>query len=270
MRLKVFKQYPYLFQNKDVLDIGCNAGHLTMAVGRMLNPKSVLGIDIASDLISRAQHNLSLFVKIPTEKPNNSTMPKSNDTNAAACSKKKKNNKRDRTKAASYYPISFGITYKGIPQLPTQTNDQTTCSTIQKDVFPNNVQFKTMNYVETEEALTNDVQQYDLIICLSVTKFIHLNFGDAGLKSAFKRMFNQLRPGGKLILEAENWGSYKRSKNLTVSYFFNRKIISVERITIVPGTTLGNPSALVCITRYYAADTSMMHNKYTREKYLSI
>lgn len=214
VRLKVFKQYPYLFQNKDVLDIGCHAGHVTLAIGRMLNPKSVLGVDIASNLISMANHNLSLFVKIPTEKPNNSVAPKTSETNATTC-KKKKHNRRERTKASGFYPISFGITYKGIPRLPAQNNDQN--STVQNDVFPHNVNFKTMNYVDTDDVNTTDAQQYDLIICLAVTKYIHLNFGDAGLKSTFKKMFNQLRPGGKLILEAQNWASYERSKSLTVS-----------------------------------------------------
>lgn len=214
VRLRVFKQYPYLFQNKDVLDIGCHSGHVTLAIGRILNPKSVLGVDIASNLISMANHNLSLFVKIPTEKPNNSVAPKTSETNASTC-KKKKNNRRDRTKGSGFYPISFGITYKGIPRLPKQSNDQN--ATAQNDVFPNNVNFKTMNYVETDDVSATDAQQYDLIICLSVTKYIQLNFGDAGLKGAFKKMFNQLRPGGKLILEAQNWASYERSKNLTVS-----------------------------------------------------
>lgn len=219
VRLRVFKQYPYLFQNKDVLDVGCHAGHVTLAIGRMLNPKSVLGVDIASNLISMANHNLSLFVKIPTEKPNISAAPKTSEASGASSTcKKKKHNRRDRTKASGFYPISFGITYKGIPRLPRQNNDDS--SAAQNDVFPNNVNFKTMNYVETDDANATDAQQYDLIICLSVTKYIHLNFGDAGLKGAFKKMFNQLRPGGKLILEAQNWASYERSKNLTVSGIF--------------------------------------------------
>ncbi|XP_037041586.1 7SK snRNA methylphosphate capping enzyme bin3 isoform X2 [Bradysia coprophila] len=228
VRLRVFKQYPYLFQNKDILDIGCHAGHVAIAIGRMLNPKSVLGVDIASNLISMAHRNLSLFVRIPTEKSTSSAASKTSETNATTTCKKKKHHKRDRAKVSGFYPISFGITYKGIPRIPglqsKQSDDQS--STVSADVFPNNVNFKTMNYVDMDDVnVTNDTPQYDLIVCLSVTKYIHLNFGDAGLKSAFKKMFNQLRPGGKLILEAQNWASYEKSKNLTQTMYSNYKSI---------------------------------------------
>lgn len=53
VRLKVFKRYPHLFYDKDVLDIGCNAGHITISVAKDLKPKSITGVDIDPKLICK-------------------------------------------------------------------------------------------------------------------------------------------------------------------------------------------------------------------------
>lgn len=41
----------HLFQGKDILDIGCNVGHVSMCVARDLGAKTVTGIDIDGNLI---------------------------------------------------------------------------------------------------------------------------------------------------------------------------------------------------------------------------
>lgn len=275
VRLTVFMRHAYLFRDKDILDIGCNVGHMTIAVARTLDPKSIVGVDIDKNLIARARRNLSLFQRIPNELLKNSTMqckskadedvPHDELTDKEKMSRKQKFQRhRERYEAESYdfFPISFPISYGGLPNIKQQTESPSSSpstsagqnvknqeqqenrkqvsdpkampstSTQNKadctnsvdpeaertNSFPANVFFRTFNYAVTDEAqMAADKQQYDLILCLSLTKWIHLNYGDAGLKLTFRRMFNQLRPGGKLILEAQNWASYKKRKKLTVS-----------------------------------------------------
>jgi 7SK snRNA methylphosphate capping enzyme len=73
------------------------------------------------------------------------------------------------------------------------------------------------NFVPDNDAdLANIIAEYDTIIAFSVTKWIHLNFGDQGLKRFFKRIYRTLLPGGRLILEPQPWSSYRLKRRMTV------------------------------------------------------
>lgn len=62
IRLQVFEMHRHLFQNKDVLDIGCNVGHISVAVARELGARSVVGMDIDPVLIGKLTTG-GIFIK---------------------------------------------------------------------------------------------------------------------------------------------------------------------------------------------------------------
>lgn len=58
LRLDMIAAHPQYFRNKSVLDIGSNAGFVTMNLARKLQPASILGIDIDGSLIDEARREL--------------------------------------------------------------------------------------------------------------------------------------------------------------------------------------------------------------------
>ena len=175
------------FTGLDVLDIGCNAGHVTLSVARDFNPRRIVGIDIDPNLIASARKSVKSYV-----------------------------NSQHQTNAAELqFPISLPLMFGPIPSAASSPSS-----------FPNNVSFVQGNYVpESEEFLQMVAPEYDTVLCLSVTKWIHLNWKDAGLKRFFRRIFSHLRPGGRLILEAQGWASYSRRKKLSVLLFSTRCLV---------------------------------------------
>ena len=51
-----------LFEGKDVLDIGCNAGLVTIAVASSYLPKRILGMDVDQQLIGQAKRNVRRYM----------------------------------------------------------------------------------------------------------------------------------------------------------------------------------------------------------------
>ncbi|KAH3826959.1 7SK snRNA methylphosphate capping enzyme-like [Dreissena polymorpha] len=189
-RLKCFRKE--WFESKCVLDIGCNVGNLTMSLALKFNPAKVTGMDIDPSLIGAARKNVRYYMSA---------------------------NLTEATK----FPISNLLSYGPIVAPPV-SNDAS-----KQPVFPHNVLFKQGNYVlETDELLDLQKEEFDVILALSITKWIHFNWGDEGLRRFFKRVYKQLRPGGRFILEPQPWSSYKKKKKLTPTIHENFKSIHLR------------------------------------------
>ncbi|XP_038861746.1 7SK snRNA methylphosphate capping enzyme-like [Salvelinus namaycush] len=124
----------------------------------------------------------------------------------------------------SSFPVSLHISRGPIaaPPLPKTP-------TMPPGDFPSNVSFIKGNYVlESDVLLLTQRPEYDVILCFSVTKWVHLNWGDGGLKRLFHRVFRHLRPGGMFILEPQPWITYGKRKKLTDSIFRNYHSIRLK------------------------------------------
>lgn len=59
---------------------------------------------------------------------------------------------------------------------------------------------------------------FDVILLLSITKWLHLHHGDVGLRKLFKRLANALPTGGLLVVEPQERDNYraavKKNKDL--------------------------------------------------------
>uniref|UniRef100_A0A8C8RII4 RNA methyltransferase n=1 Tax=Pelusios castaneus TaxID=367368 RepID=A0A8C8RII4_9SAUR len=200
-RLRVMK--PEWFQGKEVLDLGCNVGHLTLSIAKKWKPARVVGLDIDGSLIHSARQNIRHYLSEEIQQQ----QQEAEDEAAEGSGPKRKRSCFPASLTASRGPIAA-------PRVPQDGEDVTD--------FPNNIIFVRGNYVlERDELLEMQHPEYDVVLCLSLTKWVHLNWGDDGLKRMFKRIYRHLRPGGLLLLEPQPWSSYSKRKNLTETIYRN-------------------------------------------------
>ncbi|XP_058037938.1 7SK snRNA methylphosphate capping enzyme [Ahaetulla prasina] len=200
VRLRAMK--PEWFRGREVLDIGCNVGHLTLSVAKKWGPARMVGLDIDGALIHSARQNIRHYLSEEIqEEQQQQQQQQPQDSHS---------DREGGPPAKKTFPASLTASRGPIaaPRVPQDGVDAT--------VFPNNVIFVKGNYVlDRDELLEAQKPEYDVILCLSVTKWVQLNWGDEGLKRLFKRTYRHLRPGGIFILEPQAWSSYKKRKNLT-------------------------------------------------------
>jgi len=191
------------FQNKDVLDIGCNNGQFTLIVAKNLLPRKIVGIDIDKKLVETARRNIHQFID-----------SKLSETSSTGKS----------TAINPELPATFSKIY-GPLEAPFVASGRGN----RKAEFPENVHFHCGNYVPLNRiVLESQEPEYDVIMFMLVNKWIHMNHGDDGMKKTFHRMFKQLRPGGILIVEPHPWKSYTKIKKDCEIFFRNYYSIQLK------------------------------------------
>ncbi|KDR72624.1 hypothetical protein GALMADRAFT_142926 [Galerina marginata CBS 339.88] len=227
---------PDLFRGAQVLDIGCNEGWVTCEIGtvcfstflhhshdRLSQPewytaqsygaRCVVGVDIDDSLIQGAwrRRRAVWSMQAPTQ-PRTSSESDGNPSDNPAPKKKRKVQHPDGTQATEqmptrliqshYFPASCEHEFGSLPIPPSSNRG--------KDVFPHNISFRTADW--TQKEIPENSGGYDVVVGFSISKWIHLNQGDDGLKAFFRRVYDVLKPGGTFVLEPQSWDSYAKAR----------------------------------------------------------
>lgn len=139
-------------QGRQILDLGCNAGKLTLELATHFCASRVVGVDLDAGLIASAR----------------------DAKRAALLSEEKGPSNNNDIENVEFEQFDFGNTWP----------------------FPGAAAGR---------------GQWDVVLLLSVIKWLHLNSSDAVLVALFRRLFEVVVPGGFLVLEPQDWANYKRA-----------------------------------------------------------
>ncbi|GAA5879650.1 hypothetical protein JCM1840_000601 [Sporobolomyces johnsonii] len=240
-------------KGKKVLDVGCNAGAVTIELAQRFEPARVVGVDIDSDLTRKARGNVDLAWS--RQAPLKRLLDE-----ATALSSSRKRRSRSRSPAtdpplpplsstdptspflptsAHYFPTSMSRMFGYLPHpkhLLTHYVDQPEIETtgvlrrgkrkvmpLEVKAFPENMRVVHADWVNQE--IDADREGYDVIIAFSVTKWIHLTHLNAGLLVFFRRVFDSLLPGGRLVLEPQPFSTYARSAKMSPELRANYELL---------------------------------------------
>ena len=188
---------PSWFRGGTCLDIGCNAGHLTIAIAQTFEVASMLGVDIDAALVTKAcehlrAHERAAAPSAPLQQPR---APAPRPPTVAGTSLD--NDDFRRLFLATAAPAAARVA-----------------------AFPGNTRFEATNFVQeppgaAQLGVEAGVGSFDVVTCFSTSKWVHLNFGDVGLTRLFRRAHACLRRGGRFVLEPQPWSSYRKRATLT-------------------------------------------------------
>lgn len=166
-----------------VLDIGCNAAKPLIELCQFANPplEKAIGVDIDEELVQHAK------------------------TAVRAAWSQMQPDRHGDTEAVYYFPACFAGLMGSLPLPPPESHG-----------FPQCLSLHVGDWVNAPASTAaEDAKGYDLILCLSLTKWIHLNQGDAGLVRLCMRIAKCLTPGGILAMEIQPWRSYDQARSLS-------------------------------------------------------
>lgn len=190
---RVFALDSLYFRGKKVLDLGCHCGIVTLQIAKTFRPRYIKGIDIDFRLINKAVTHWAAEEKI------------------AALQKQHAEEQlllKEKLAGFKAFPKAILEIDKGLRELVFHEPDSRKMDEEFEVEYPHNVSFEITNALDLDEA--REKKQYDCVVCFSLTKWVHLNYGDEGIKKLFSKIKSVLAPQGYLFLEVQKYKTYSK------------------------------------------------------------
>ncbi|XP_051242845.1 7SK snRNA methylphosphate capping enzyme [Dicentrarchus labrax] len=237
------------FKDKRVLDVGCGAGHVTLAIARRFDPAHILGVELDGRLVHAAKQNVRHFLSHDLVAEgrrggvtSSSSPPRKREEGEGGGGGREEEVKKEvmeefqQALSLLSFPLSFRVSRGPLSAPPLLLPPSSSSSSR----FPSNITFIQGDYVSEREAWPGR-GQYDVIVCLGVTKWVQLQSGDGGVVRLFRRAYQSLSPGGLLILQPQPWSSYSHSKRASESTYRHYRTVRLrpEQFTCYLMDTVG-------------------------------
>ncbi|KAJ1619887.1 Bicoid-interacting protein 3-domain-containing protein, partial [Pavlovales sp. CCMP2436] len=203
---------PDWFNGRRCLDIGCHQGNVCLALARRWCCASVVGFDIDEKLIARAQstlartrvgHSLSEPAAAAAA-PDGGAEP-APTREGAQVGVKRAADGSTRSAPQGSLPVALALSLGLVAPAWRLAAPA--------PLFPHNVRFEAADFTQASAVLASG--SLDTILCLSTSKWVHLNGGDRAIKAFFAEVYRLLAEGGVFVLEPQPWSSYRRKKHVS-------------------------------------------------------
>eukprot|EP00632_Arachnochrysis_sp_CCMP2950_P003033 CAMPEP_0185716990 /NCGR_PEP_ID=MMETSP1164-20130828/43959_1 /TAXON_ID=1104430 /ORGANISM="Chrysoreinhardia sp, Strain CCMP2950" /LENGTH=438 /DNA_ID=CAMNT_0028384625 /DNA_START=30 /DNA_END=1346 /DNA_ORIENTATION=- len=206
------------FAGAKVKDVGCNSGELSVGIAKRFAPRMLVGVDVDAQRISEARALVARLASRAADDLIAATRRARSLTSSAA-------DGPPGVLALGPLPFPHNLWFE-VEDFARGWDDEEENHGDNKKSDVDKTSTTTAR-PEEEEPTSSSVgaqggvpkegggedHSYDVVCAFSVTKWVHLAHGDAGIRRFFARALAALKPGGRLVYEPQEWRSYRRAKH---------------------------------------------------------
>jgi len=213
-RLRSLLPYLGLFRGRRLLDVGCNGGVLTLALASAAGVSSALGVDADAGLVRSAR------ARCLRMRGSAAAWEKGLRAGKEALEKSLNSTPSNSSSYPSLSSSSLLFPEPGGRSLAGRRAAARACSRALRATSFRHEDFVAKSSEGEggggkeegkEQEKEKEQELFGAAVCLSVTKWVHLHHGDAGIERLFARLSRSLSKGAHLVLEPQPWRSYQRA-----------------------------------------------------------